>query len=420
MNTDIMFALIKELSPKDNEDKISVNRADAIEARRMKKFFFLDDQKVLFFQRNLNDKPRRVIIGKLEMKKILREFHDEPLGGHLGVDNTISKIKKIYYWPKMSEDIENYVRSCIICQKRKTKREDIKLTPITREPVIFKHIGIDIMGPLPQTIRGKRYIVLAVDLFSKWVEAKPIKDADAQTISEFVYEDIICRHGIPMRMTSDRGTEFVNDLITILAEKYKIKHITTTAYHPQGNGQTERSNQTVKNILSKITRKGDWDIYLPSALFVTRTMPNESTKFTPSELIYGHQMRQVVDKHIADHEDESDSDIFVDHYLEEKKRIGSIRQKAQTFIEKAQTRQKKAHDKAIKTDAIKLHIGDKVLVYRNMIEQNWSAKLEPRWDGPYRVQDIKGTTFFLKNEDGTILPRTFNRTRLKKFTERTR
>jgi hypothetical protein len=286
--------------------------------------------------------------------------------------------------------------------------------------VIFKHIGIDIMGPLPQTIRGKRYIVLAVDLFSKWIEAKPIKDADAQTISEFVYEDIICRHGIPMRMTSDRGTEFVNDLITILAEKYKIKHITTTAYHPQGNGQTERSNQTVKNILSKITRKGDWDIYLPSALFVTRTMPNESTKFTPSELIYGHQMRQVVDKHITDHEDESDSDRFVDHYLEEKKRIGSIRQKAQTFIEKAQTRQKKAHDKAIKTDAIKLHIGDKVLVYRNMIEQNWSAKLEPRWDGPYRIQDIKGTTFFLKNEDGTILPRTFNRTRLKKFTERTR
>src|SRR3954451_6022526 len=157
-------------------------------------------------------------------------------------------------------------------------------------------------------------------------------------ISEFIYEDINCRHGIPMRMTSDRGTEFVNDLITILAEKYKMKHITTTAYHPQGNGQIEWSNQTVKNILSKITRKGDWDIYLSSALFVTRTMSNELIKFTPSELIYSHQMRQVIDKHTIDHEDKSNSDRFVDHYLEEKKRIRSIRQKVQTFIEKAQTR----------------------------------------------------------------------------------
>src|SRR4051794_12514213 len=107
-----------------------------------------------------------------------------------------------------------------------------------------------------------------------------------------------------MRITSDRGTEFVNDLITILVEKYKMKYITTTAYHPQGNGQTEWSNQTVKNILSKITKKGDWDIYLLSALFVTRTIPNESTKFTSSELIYGHQMRQVIDEHTKDHEDE--------------------------------------------------------------------------------------------------------------------
>jgi hypothetical protein len=239
MNPDIMFALIKELSGKTTQDKIRVDKEEWDEAKRIKKNYSLDDRGILYFQQTKDQKPRRVIIGKQEMKKILKEFHDEPRGGHLGIDNTIERIKKNLYWPKMNEDIENYVRTCTICQKRKTGRDQVQLTPIIREPKPFKHIGIDIMGPLPTTIRGKRYIVLAIDIFTKWIEAKAIEEADAQTISAFIYEDIICRHGIPQVITSDRGTEFVNDLISTLTEEFRIKHIKTTAYHPQGNGQTE-------------------------------------------------------------------------------------------------------------------------------------------------------------------------------------
>jgi hypothetical protein len=279
------------------------------------------------------------------------------------------------------------------------------------------------MGPLPPTDRGKRYIVLAIDLFTKWIEAKPIEEADAQTISTFIYEDIICRHGVPERMTSDRGTEFVNDLIRTLTKQFKIKHIMTTAYHPQGNGQTERANQTVKNTLAKITKKGrDWDLNLPAALFVTRTMTNDSTKFTPSELIYGRIIRRTADDHVSlkdisgDTSDDTSAEKFVDHYLEQVQNMKEIREKAHEFIKKAQIRQKKAHDKAIKLEAEKLKIGDRVLVYRSMIEHNWSAKLEPKWDGPYRIQDIKGTTIWLRDElHHSILPRTFHRTKLKKL-----
>ena len=108
------------------------------------------------------------------------------------------------------------------------------------------------MGPLPRTMTGKRYIMLAIDWLTKQPEAQAIESADAQTIAQFIHERIICQHGPPQQITSDRGTEFCNDLITELNRTYQIQHIRTTAYHPQGNGLTERMNQTVKNTLSKL------------------------------------------------------------------------------------------------------------------------------------------------------------------------
>src|SRR6201985_1088940 len=123
------------------------------------------------------------------------------------------------------------------------------------------------------TLIGKCCIILVVNFFIKYSEAVAVEDADAQTVAKFIHSDIICRHGVPKEMTSDRGTEFLNELIRELDRTYHIKHIRTTSYHPQGNGQTERTNQTVKNVLSKIIDKETtWDHYLDSALFAVRTI----------------------------------------------------------------------------------------------------------------------------------------------------
>src|SRR5437588_6123438 len=109
-----------------------------------------------------------------------------------------------------------------------------------------------------------------------------VEDADAQTIIKFIYSDIICRHGVPKQIMSDRGTEFLNELVEEMKRTYYIKHIQMTAYHPQGNKLTEWNNQTVKNILSKISKKYDrWDHYLESALYVIHTIRQDSTKFSP-------------------------------------------------------------------------------------------------------------------------------------------
>ena len=88
------------------------------------------------------------------------------------------------------------------------------------------------MGPLPITLTNKQYIILAVDFFTKYPEAVAVEDADAQTVAKFLHSDIICRHGVPKEITSDRGTEFLNELVQEMERTYYIKHIRTTAYYP--------------------------------------------------------------------------------------------------------------------------------------------------------------------------------------------
>ena len=95
------------------------------------------------------------------------------------------------------------------------------------------------MGSLPRTRINKQYIILVIDWLTKWTEAAAVEEADAQTVAEFLYRDIITRHGVSEKLTSDRGTEFLNKLIEETTRTYHIRHIRTTVYHPQGNALTE-------------------------------------------------------------------------------------------------------------------------------------------------------------------------------------
>ena len=291
------------------------------------------------------------------------------------MDNTHYRLVDNHWWPGMKEDIINYIRGCDICQKRRRGREraEADSAKITAEP--FSHIGIDVMGLLPRTLTGKRYIILAVDFFTKWAEGVAVEDADAQTVTKFIHSDIICRHGVPKEITSDRGTEFLNELVEEMERTYHIKHIKTTAYHSQGNDLVERNNQTVKNILSKLSKKYDvWDHYLDSALFAIRTIRQESTKFSPFELVYGQTPKR--EYHHATKDAGTYEERMWAYITRDITRLQLIRRKAKGFIDLAQERQRKRQNE--KNVAEKLSIGDEVLLFRNTVEASWSAKLEPK------------------------------------------
>ena len=125
-------------------------------------------------------------------------------------------------------------------------------TPILVDEV-FDIWGIDFMGPFPPSF-GCEYIVLAVDYVSKWVEAKATRRDDAKTVVEFLKTNIFCRHGTPKALISDQGTHFCNRVVAQALKHYGVHHRTSTAYHPQTNGQAEVSNREIKRILEKMVK----------------------------------------------------------------------------------------------------------------------------------------------------------------------
>src|SRR5436190_22508998 len=173
-------------------------------------------------------------------------------------------------------------------KKRKQGRNRIFKSNQSRKP--FERIGIDFVGPLERTKDGNKYILVVTDYLTKWPEAEAMKEATAKNVVEFIYRKIICTHGCPKVILSDRGTHFRNKLVDGLCEKFEIKHKLSSPYHPQTNGLVERFNRTLCESLAKVSEKeNEWDKHIESVLFAYRTMKHNTTKKTPFFMVYGRE-----------------------------------------------------------------------------------------------------------------------------------
>ena len=146
----------------------------------------------------------------------------------------------------------------------------------------------------------KKYVVIFIDHFTKYPEAFAITDQKAETIAELLFTEIICRYGAPKVLLSDCGTNFLSDIVTRLCEIMEIRKATSTAYAPQTQGQVERTNRTVQDMLAKLIEdhrhQSDWDVFLPAVLFAIRNSPNRTTKETPQYLLFGQDARLPVNQ----------------------------------------------------------------------------------------------------------------------------
>ena len=132
--------------------------------------------------------------------------------------------------------------------------------------------------------------MVATDYLTKWPEAEAMKEATAENVIGFIYERIICRHGCPKVILSDRGTHFRNQIVNGLCERFEIKHKLSSPYHPQTNGLVKRFNRTLCESLAKVSKKeNEWDKNIESVLFVYRTIKHNTTKKTPFFMVYGRE-----------------------------------------------------------------------------------------------------------------------------------
>src|SRR6266540_3901635 len=230
----------------------------------------------------------------------------------------------------MYEDIRGYVQTCDACQRRGNPKANNVLHPIESKAP-FQRIGIDIVGPLTITKKGNRYIVTAMDYFTKWPIAKAIKEATAKTVSKFIYEKIICEHGYPQVLQSDQRTHFVNRIIQDLSEKFRIKHRLSSPYHPQTNDLVERFNQTLCEKLAKLSEETDyWDEFVDSVLIAYHTTKHSATGITSFLLTYGREAVLPID--------EIKLLMIYERMMSIVEEIPHIREEARLMIQKAQNR----------------------------------------------------------------------------------
>ncbi|GJQ94883.1 reverse transcriptase domain-containing protein [Tanacetum coccineum] len=227
---------------------------------------------------------------------------------------------------------------------------------------IFDVWGIDFMGPFPSS-RGNKYILVAVDYLSKWVEAKALPTNDARVVVKFL-KSLFARFGTPRAIISDRGTYFCNDQFAKVMSKYGVTHRLATAYHPQMSGQVEVSNRGLKRILERTVgeNRASWSDKLDEALWAFHTAFKTPIGCKPYKLVYGKSCHLPIElKHKAY--------WALKHANFDLKTAGT----------------KKLHDSKIKNRIF--NVGDRVLLFNSRLKI-FSGKLKTRWSGPFTITKV--------------------------------
>ena len=205
-----------------------------------------------------------------DIEYVLREVHEGICGNHIGARTLAGKVlRQGYYWPTILKDATGLLKKCRICQEhaKVSRLPSEPLTSIT-SPWPFQQWGLDILGPLPIGKGQCKFIIVAVDYFTKWAEAEPLATITEQKIRNFVWRAIICRFGIPRALVLDNGKQFDNAKFRDFCAELGIKNYYSSPAHPQSNGQAEVTIRTLKAALKTKLEdlKGSWVEYLPEVL----------------------------------------------------------------------------------------------------------------------------------------------------------
>nr|GEX36905.1 reverse transcriptase domain-containing protein [Tanacetum cinerariifolium] len=332
-------------------------------SQQKKKFFkdarhyFWDDP--YLFRTCADQIIRRYVAGK-EAIDLLSACHSGPIGGHYGASYTAKKVfDSGFYWPSIYKDAFELVKRCDSCQRQgKVSQKDEMTQNFIQICEIFYVCGIDFMGPFPSS-KGNKYILVAIDYLSKWVEAKALPTNDARVVVKFL-KSLFSRFGTPKAIISDRGTHFCNDQFSRVMAKYEVTHRLSTAYHPQTSGQVEVTNRGLKRILKRMMgeNRASWSDKLEDALWAFRIAFKTSISCTPYRLVYGKACHLPLEL-------EHKAYWALKHTNFDLKTAGDHRKLQLNDLNELQ-RTKKLHDDKIKNRIF--NVGDQVLLFNSRLK----------------------------------------------------
>ncbi|GKA92030.1 reverse transcriptase domain-containing protein [Tanacetum coccineum] len=357
-------------------------------------------------------------VGPLQANYVLREIHEGSCSMHSRPRSVVAKaLRSGYYWPTMHTNARNLIRECRDCQVHRPvpRNPQEMLTPIT-SPWPFYKWGIDKAGPFPEGPGKVKFLIVAMDYFTKWIEAKHVATITGDQVKKFVWDNVVCRFGLPVEIVSDNGKQFRDNPFKDWCEKLNIRQCFAFVKHPQANGLVERANRSLgEGIKARLDEENkNWVEEISHVLWAHRTMIKSSNGETPFSLTYGAEavipveigMPTLRTAEVDMIKNNEDLGINLD-LLEEKRE--------QAAIQEARSKAKMEKYYNARIQSTSFHPGD--LVYRNNEASNTKdgGKLGPKWKGPYEVTKALGRgAYKLRDHNGNTLPRTWNICNLKK------
>lgn len=318
-------------------------------------------------------------------EEIMKALHDSVTGGHLGMFKTSEKIRERFYWPGWQTDVELWCRQCAGCSARKPPAAKPRAPMVVRASGYpLQRIAIDLLGPLPRTEKGNKYIVVIADYFTKWTEAFALPNMEAGTVAAKIVEEFICRFGVPTEIHTDQGRQFESKLFAEMCSMLSIKKTRTTPYHPQSDGLVERFNRTLGAMLSQYVNDHhtDWDKNLCYVMLAYRSSVQETTRFTPHFLMFGREVRLPIDAVFGRPEPhEAENTEWARELREALDTAYKIVRQKQGLKQKLQ---KDVYDR--RCNGAPYQVGDRVWLYEPAIKTGLAKKLQHPWRGPYKIK----------------------------------
>lgn len=328
------------------------------------------------FRPNGGEEIFQVVLPALLKRDVLTQLHQDH--GHQGVERTTELVRQRCFWPGMAAEVKQWCQECERCQVAKNTNPAVPSFMghlLASRPNEILAMDFTILEP---SHNGLENVLVMTDIFSKFTVAIPTRDQRASTVAQVLVTEWFCKFGVPSRLHSDQGRSFESSLIQQLCHMYGITRSHTTPYHPAGNGQCERFNRTMHNLLRTlpVSRKRDWASCLPQLVFCYNTTPHQSTGESPHFLMFGQDPQLPVD-FLLGRVRESEAGTVHDWVREHEARLQVAFEGARERLTSTASRRKDYYDKRVKEDPLyegqQVYLRNMGVKGRHKIQDLWSS-----------------------------------------------
>ena len=334
----------------------------------------------------------QLVVPKAYRSRALAGCHDDV--GHQGRMRTLSLLRERFFWPGMQAEAMQHVLKCTRCLRRTTPSHVAPLQPIhVTQPLELVHMDYLSLEPSKGNIEN---VLVITDHFTRYALAYPNKTQTAQATARILWDKFICHYGFPEKFISDQGRNFESDLIKELCKIAGVKKLHTTPYHPQGNGQCERFNSTLCNMLGTLSEeeKSDWKSYLGCMTHAYNCTKHASTTYSPYYLMFGRHPRLPIDVEFGLPKSNSGDNSSKSRYVQKlRRRLNYAFQKSTKVANQQANKYKSSYDKSIKGPQLQ----EKDLVLVKIVAHKGRHKLQDKWEPEEYVvveQPIAGTPVY--------------------------